>query len=208
MNVSVHDVIARLTHERSQRLDVLDYPGEWTIRQQEAYAEETARLDGNIRTVQNAVTSLANAGWQLASIDARIKEITTWYGHLRTWRKTLCDELLLLPQYVRTRAEAEPNRCLEYCIDTVDEGPKILLGASVYSLKSTRLGELIQEVYGPPNLANAHMQKYSGLVWHGSLRDVERENAELLKRREIARDELTSARERLDALIGSRNGSS
>jgi hypothetical protein len=127
----------------------------------------------------------------LASLDREIAEATRWRDEfLPTARKTLCDELLL-PRG-RTRAEQDMQANLRLSIHSIDFGLKSLYHGSAFTLRSTRLGELmIAAGYVPTDGPNN--QQFGGLPWRGSLPEVEQYLKDLTSRRAVAQQQLVLA---------------
>ncbi|MEP7310157.1 MAG: hypothetical protein ABJA98_32020 [Acidobacteriota bacterium] len=176
--------------ELASMLDPLDIPGDWTERQRLAYEERRTALRSQIVERRASATERANANATLVSLDHELAETIRWRDFLIPTRKTLCDELLM-PR-TRSRADQEVQQILRYAIHTIDFGPKQLLGASVYTLRSTPLGELmIAAGYTPTD--NPNHAVYSGLPWRGSLPEVEKTLLDLTSRRTVAQTQLVLA---------------
>jgi len=190
-------LIADKQAQRATRLSDLDYPGEWTQRERTTYAEASDYLDQQIRSYTSDFTSYRDQLFTVRHLEDRLSDLDKWEAFVISARKTLCEELLSLPKYIRERSEREQQQNLELSIDTIDRGPHILPGSSVFSLRGLRLGDLMIEA----GLLDPNLQQFSGLRWQGSTKDVQRERAALTKELATAQWGLDRARDHVDALI-------
>ncbi|MEQ1761275.1 MAG: hypothetical protein ABL986_23445 [Vicinamibacterales bacterium] len=172
---------AALTKQRADRLDPLDFPRVWTMRQCDVYSSETVRIDREIAAFERAVSA--------AQPNSDLDLDTQWLAHLTAWRDVLCTELLTIKSPIRDRDIKAQADALTWAIRLIDFGFRIApLG--ITTLAPTRIGELMvgagYTVEGD-GLRGAH-------GWRGSLPEVEHRIATLTQQR-------TAALAALDAVL-------
>jgi hypothetical protein len=113
----------------------------------------------------------------------------TWEGHLTTWRKTLCDELLTPIEHPTPKDRAHRQN-LTLSIRCVDFGPDVFTNTD-YDLMTSRLGALMREAGF--EVQGAALHYHGWLPWFGGLKDLERLAREAAKRRAQAEADLADA---------------
>jgi hypothetical protein len=185
--------------QRAARLDELDYPGGWTLREKGAYAGFTEQIDTAIRSLTQDRIDYRSARSTVYALRAEGGNLDVWERFLIPARKTLCDRLLAMPPRPRDRAEREQQQRIEVSIYSTDNGLPSLPGSPVYSLKDSPLGDLM-EAAGLTDPSPQYMQ-FSGLKWGGSLKDIRRERTRITKELDTALEELDRMRRHIDAYL-------
>jgi hypothetical protein len=178
--------VEQLEQLRAARLDLADLPAATTRRAAGDYARDTAALDHRLTTAKAALATLAELSTDDADADAE------WLGHLETWRKVLCDELLAIPSPVRDKQVLGRRQTLTFSIKCVDFGPDAFRDTG-WELESSALGALM--VASGYEVVGADPSRHFGgtLPWHGSIKEVERRLRDRARRRAQAEEQLASA---------------
>jgi hypothetical protein len=135
------------------------------------------------------IVTIRSARATLAGLEPEIAACATWADQLRTWRKTLQDEIVALPSPIRTDRDRGRLRNLQLSVVTIDSG---LPADTGWEVETLRLGQLMREsgyVEGP-RVAN---QVHGPLPWHGTLPAVENRLKALVQQRDDARARLNEA---------------
>jgi predicted nucleic acid-binding Zn-ribbon protein len=173
--------------ELAAMLDPLDYPGVWTEREKNAYTAKREALHAQITTQRHAAEHLSLVARTWAALELELGRVTAARKDLTAIRARLDEERAALPAFPRSRREEEYRQNLDLSIESIDSGLRKLDGASSFTLRSLRLGEmLIAAGYASTN--DAHRQ-FGGIRWPGTLPELEKEIQDLTKRRDAARDE-------------------
>lgn len=202
--MTADEIVATITQQRSERLHELDYPGEWTLRQKETYAEETAALDRRLVYVLAIISTFTNGLIDVQNCKSTIAYVNEWKTYLLKWRTQLADELLTVAQHTpKSRMQTEQEQDLKLSIISIDRGLQILPGAIAYSLRSTRLAQLMTHDGFTRDPDAEELRKYGGYNWRGSLKDVEAELKKVADQLVHAEYVLECARADHDRLLAS-----
>jgi hypothetical protein len=172
---------AQLAKQRAERLDPLDYPRVWTMRQVRAYEVETAQVDQQIASLDHAVA-------RLAAIDVEPNQ--RWRDFLTEARQTLCDELFTIKSPIRDRELKRQSDDLTFSIRLIDFGlAKASKAMPIVTLAPTRIGQLMSAA----GYAVAVPDLHGPSGWRGSVPEVEARIKQLTEQRAEALRALADA---------------
>jgi hypothetical protein len=176
------DAIAALQKEFNELLHPNDFPGDWSIRQVDAYEQRRHTLSVVIQTARAAASTLAD-------VVPRLATETQCQSHLVAWRQALSDELAALAPSTKHDLGVQQN--LSLSIQAIDRGEGVVKGTG-YGLETLRLGTLMREAgYKPAPTIEGHA--FGRLPWAGSLPEVTDRIAALTKQRNEAQAQLDEA---------------
>jgi len=149
-------------------------------REVDAIVARMQVLERRMSAIQVATTTLTH--WVPPTAEEE------WRENLTAWRKVLCDELLALPEQLRTDHEVGTQKNLTLSIGMID-GVAVVHGTG-YDLTTLRLGQLMREGGYEPTGADASRNFFGTMPWFGSWPDVERRIARIKKERDDAQAQL------------------
>jgi len=160
--------LEQLEQELAALPDPLDIPP----RQVEQYETRRSMLRARAQTIRVATGTLAD-------VEPRLLELEKWHGHLVSWRKTLCNQLLAcLPHQ---------QYALKLSILRIDRGLD-LMGEGFPS--NLPLDDLMRDAGYVPS---SPVARANGEAWLGSMPRVEERLKELRRQRDDAQARLDAA---------------
>jgi hypothetical protein len=121
-----------MQNELTAMLDPLDYPGDWSQRQREAYDARRYWLQAKLQDWRIAMDTLAKM--------ERIEPLQQWRDLLERCRVQIADELRAIPP----RQDMGRVRNLDYSLKVLFRGRNQVEGTG-WCLETLRLGELLRE---------------------------------------------------------------
>jgi len=155
-----------------QELAALPDPLDIPPRQLDQYETRRSMLRARAETIRRAESTLTD-------VDPQIAALTKWLGHLVSWRKTLCDRLLVCPPQKQNALKLSVMR-IDRDLDLMGE---MLPGR-------LPLDELMAEAGYVPS---SPVARANGQAWFGCMPYVEERLKELQARHDDAQGRLDSA---------------